>query len=237
MTPPAVADYWQRAFGGGTRAIDDGTVCLTIDAGLGAARAAMILRRGDGRTSIALTPTIAERAGLSDMPPPPLPVVRERLAAAGFALNDPDLLFYPPADASFSTPDGTHVVRRLETADEAAFAAFHAAASPQDLDDAWVEFDHPVVFGSFVADRIVCAASTLPWDRSPLADLGILTLPDSRGRGHARAVLAAIGRHVRSTGQELQYRCQTDNTASVALARAAGLAAFGEWDVLRDPVD
>lgn len=236
MIPPTAIAYWDRAFGGGVTAFDDGTVSLTIDGALGAARAAMILWVDDGRSRIALTPMIAERADLADSPPTPLPIVRERLVAAGFALNDPDLLFYAPTDHPLAAPTAGHVVRRLEPSDAAAFGAFHNAASPQDLDDAWVEFDHPVLFGSFVDGALVCAASTLPWDRSPLADLGILTLPDARGRGHARAVLTAIGRDARSTGQELQYRCQTDNAASVALARAGGLVAFGEWEVLRDPV-
>jgi hypothetical protein len=31
---------------------------------------------------------------------------------------------------------------------------------------------------------------------------------------------------------EPQYRCQTDNAASVSLAKSAGMALFGTWEVV-----
>lgn len=60
----------------------------------------------------------------------------------------------------------------------------------------------------------------------------MLTLPPFRGRGHARAVVRAIGRHAFERGYEPQYRCQLDNYASAAVAAAAGLTVFGTWEVV-----
>lgn len=116
--------------------------------------------------------------------------------------------------------------------DGAIFSAFQSSATEQDLDDAYVELDHWAVFGSLDGDRLVCAASMYPWEDAPIADTGVLTLPPFRGRGHARRVVRSISRHACERGFEPQYRCQSDNAASAALAKAAGLALFGTWEVI-----
>ncbi len=234
MIPLRVLAYWQHQFGGGRQAFDDRAVSLTIDASLDTVQAAMILTREDGTAAVALQPPLAERAGLLDANPLPLPDVRARLAASGIVLNDPDFLFYRAADRPLEQAP-SDAVRRLTEADRDAFDRFYRSASPQDRDDAWVEFDHAAVFGSFDGDRLICAASMVPWRESPLVDLGVLTLPDARGRGHARTVIAAIADHAVGAGHEPQYRCQTDNHASVALARSAGFQSLGRWEVIRTP--
>jgi predicted GNAT family acetyltransferase len=123
-------------------------------------------------------------------------------------------------------------VRQLSLADEAVFTDFQSLASEQDLDDAYVELDHWAVFGSFEHGRLVSAASMYPWSGAKIADLGVLTLPTHRGMGHARGVVRAISRFALEQGYEPQYRCQTDNAASVSLAKSAGLALFGTWEVV-----
>ncbi len=233
MIPPNVLAYWQGQFGGGRQVFDNGAVSLTIDASLDTARAAMILTRDDGTVAVALQPSLAERASLLDAESITLLDLRARLAASGIILNDPDFLFYRAADRPLQQALSASV-RRLTEADHDAFDQFYQSASPQDRDDAWVEFDHAAVFGTFDGDRLVCAASMVPWRESPLADLGVLTLPDARGRGNARAVIAAIADHAVAAGYEPQYRCQTDNGASVALARSVGFASLGRWEVIRN---
>ena len=44
--------------------------------------------------------------------------------------------------------------------------------------------------------------------------------------------MRAISRYACEQGYEPQYRCQTDNLASVALAKTAGLTLFGTWEVI-----
>lgn len=151
---------------------------------------------------------------------------------AGVRFHDPDFLFYLSVGAA-AVPDIERrgAVRQLADADQTLFGDFHADASEQDREDAWVELDHWAVFGSFEGDRLVSAASLLRWPDSSIADLGVLTLVDARGRGHARAVVHAAARFARSKGQEPQYRCQVDNHASIALARSCGFVLFGRWTV------
>ncbi|WP_244590783.1 GNAT family N-acetyltransferase [Xenorhabdus hominickii] len=64
-----------------------------------------------------------------------------------------------------------------------------------------------------------------------IADTGVLTLESFRGKGHARKVVRAISKYAYIQGYEPQYRCQIDNFASSALARAAGLKLFGKWEI------
>ncbi|KQZ54074.1 MULTISPECIES: GNAT family N-acetyltransferase [Ensifer] len=107
---------------------------------------------------------------------------------------------------------------------------FQGSASEEDLDAAYVELDHWLVYGAFDGDRLVCAASMYPWQERQIADLGVLTLVSDRGKGHARKVVRAISRAALEKGYQPQYRCQLDNHASVALAGAVGVTLFGQWE-------
>lgn len=195
--------------------------------------AADVLEMVDGQTRAVLVPGLAEPLRLQLHGELSVPVFREALLDAGLTFHGPDYLFYfsrVDKDRLLHEPIDGHV-RRLTEADGSAFAEFQSSASEDDLDAAYVELDHWAVFGAFEQDRLVCAASMYPWEKSHLADLGILTLPDFRGRGYGRRVLRAICANAVEQGYEPQYRCQLDNLASKALAEASGLTLFGTWDV------
>jgi RimJ/RimL family protein N-acetyltransferase len=156
------------------------------------------------------------------------------LAAANVSLHPADAVFYFSLAAKkdlLSELDQANV-RRLTERDRTAFAAFVSAAPAQDLDDAYVEMDHWVVFGAFREERLVCAASMYPWGDSDLGDLGVIALPDYRRQGLSRSVVRAVCRHAYGHGLEPQYRCQLNNTASRALAASAGLTWYGNWETV-----
>ncbi|AQX05357.1 acetyltransferase [Elizabethkingia meningoseptica] len=160
---------------------------------------------------------------------------KEHLKAAGIYLNGPDHIFYFSESAKqelLQSPISA-TVRKLSALDEKLFADFTSAASEQDLDDAYVELDHWIVFGSFEDGKLVSAASVYPWNEEvKIADLGVITLSDYRGRGHAKNLVRAICKYACEQEYEPQYRCQLDNHASVALAKASGFSLFGKWDVI-----
>lgn len=231
--PLPVINHWHRAFAT-DRPIVHGTLSYGVSATLNPRRPAMILQETDGTAQAVVTPEVAHRIGLQASDALSVADLQDRLAAAGIALHDPDHLFYLATDRRQATAP-TATARRLSEADRPAFDTFYHAASEQDREDAWVELDHWAVFGCFDGDRLVCAASMNLWDDSPIADLGVLTLPDARGKGFGRAVVQAINHHARQQGYEPQYRCQLDNRASVALAKSCGLALFGQWIVAAGP--
>ena len=228
---PEIIDFWNASFAGDVLASADRfTVAVNPDHDEDSP--AMVLHTAENGVIVALSPALA--AALSPAAGQALTeaTLRQGLRAAGIVLNGADNLFYfTEADKAVLLREnsGDHV-RALTAKDASAFALFQGAASEEDLDAAYVELDHWLVYGAFDGDRLVCAASMYPWQERQIADLGVLTLASDRGRGHAREVVRAISRAALERGYQPQYRCQLDNHASVALAGAAGLTLFGQWE-------
>ncbi|HTJ69705.1 MAG TPA: MFS transporter [Actinospica sp.] len=232
MFSPVVTDFWRESFADGNVVSREGAFSIAVNADLREDRQLMVLTTPD-RVRAVLSPALAEVLGRSsDAAPMSEAGFREALREAGLTLHDADNLFYYAQDdlQELLRQEPNTSVRQLTEADAALFDVFTASASEQDLDDAYVELDHWAVFGAFADDRLVSAASMYPWGGAKVADLGVMTLPDYRGRGHARAVVRASYKYAAEQGYQPQYRCQLDNHASVALAKAAGLTHFGTWE-------
>ena len=223
----------------------DGVV-VWVNPALSENRSVSLLRVDGGATVLSLSPARADALGFTDGERVELAHAVARISGSGIALNTPDNLFYLTLQeqatlseqarlseqAQLRDEAGVADTRELTAADAASFDAFTRAAPDDDLDEAFVELDHWLVVGTFVDGRLACAASAYPWDETQLADVGVITLPEFRGRGLGRATVRAISAEALGRGYEPQYRCQLDNTASVALARASGFTRFGEWEVI-----
>ncbi|WP_227774663.1 GNAT family N-acetyltransferase [Paenibacillus sp. NAIST15-1] len=229
-----IAAFWREQFGNGEVLYHDEVLTLTINPDLSDANRVMVLAMTDGKVMAVLTPALADKAGLTQQAELTEAILRQKLIKAGVTLHGADYLFYfTEADKNSlmqEAVDGD--LRQLTEQDHAVFFEFQASSSEQDLDDAYVELDHWAVFGSFEQNRLVSAASMYPWLNSHIADTGVLTLNDYRGKGHARRVVRSISKYSYAQGYEPQYRCQLDNHASTSLARAAGLTLFGKWEVV-----
>lgn len=225
-----IDDFWNSRFAAPRRA-DIAGVQTSISAELDADMRVMILEHMTGETRAVLTPEIAGLIGMTPRSAWVIEDLRRALADKGVVLHGADHLFYCPEDmiGQLGSRPAEPDVRRLTAADAAQFARFEAAATEQDLDDASVALDHWAAFGAFAGDRLVAIGSIYPWMNAPLADMGVLTLADARGQGHARAVVRAMAAYAMAQGLQPQYRCQTDNDASIALARSAGFAPYGIW--------
>ncbi|MFL1673209.1 GNAT family N-acetyltransferase [Paenibacillus dendritiformis] len=230
-----ITDFWQAQFLSGDVLYSDEVFTVAINPDLDEDSRVMVLETADGRVMAVLTPALADKVGLYQRQDLSEATFRRKLNEAGVKLHGADYLFY------FSEDDKNVLLqenlegdlRRLTEQDDADFSEFQSSASEQDLDDAYVELDHWAAFGSFEQNRLVCAASMYPWeDNAQIADLGVLTLTPFRGKGHARKVVRSISKYACDQGYEPQYRCQLDNLASTALAKAAGLTLFGKWDVV-----
>jgi len=239
MFSPVVTDYWHATFGGTRILSRSESFTVAVDPGLSEDRRVMMLTAsGDGMVSAVLTPSLADALGLPDPSDCAHPLTesgfRRALTEAGVALHGADHVFYfSEAGRQALLEQSPHEhVRRLTQADAAIFSEFESSASEQDLDDAYVELDHWAVFGAFKQNRLVTAASMYPWGNARLADIGVLTLPPFRGQGNGRSVVRASSRYAVQQGYEPQYRCQLDNEASIALARASGFTHFGTWQVV-----
>lgn len=235
-----ITDYWREQFLEGDVLYSDELFTVAINPGLDEDSRVMMLETTDGRIMAVLTPAMADKIGLyqQDLSEE---IFREKLNEVGVTLHGADYLYYfTEADKNVLLQENLEGdLRRLTEQDVAVFSEFESFAPEQDLDDAFVELDHWVVFGSFEQNRLVCAASMYPWEHeTQIADLGVLTLALFRGKGHARKVVRSICKYAYDQGYEPQYRCQLDNHVSTSLARAAGLTLFGKWDVISpDSID
>ncbi|MCH1884423.1 GNAT family N-acetyltransferase [Agrococcus sp. ARC_14] len=236
MHSSTVTEHWLPHLPAAAAPRASGTLRVVVDDALSHERRLSVLEPVDGAGVVALTTEMAAALDLADGSELDRPALAAALAGATVRLHGADHLFFLPAEEHEpllreSVPPH---IRQLTEGDAEAFAAFEGEASEGDLDDAYVELDHWLVFGAFVGDELACAASMYPWAGSALADLGVLTLPRFRGQGIARQTVRAMSAHALGLGYEPQYRCQLDNLASVALAQSAGLTRLGSWDVVAE---
>lgn len=232
MFSPTITGYWLA--GQQDDSSDRGGYTVIVDEALGEDVSLTLLRVRGGRRMITVAPPAAIALSLANGDVVEEDELHARIHGAGFVLNGADHLFYLPLEDQQALLSG-HAqadTRRLTSADAAEFERFCTDAPDGDLDEAFVELDHWLVYGTFADGALVAAASAYPWRGSRLADIGVITLPAFRGRGLARRVVRAIAGDALRQGYEPQYRCQLDNLASIALAGSAGFARFGEWDVV-----
>lgn len=184
----------------------------------------VVLRR-TARAAVVMVPaTLAARLGAALLAPAGgARASAERLAAAwpeaGLRLRWRDFLTYLDPGAPRPAPDGA--VRRLEPGDAPALAELAAACSPRERALAQVAISDPVGVGVFEGRRLLGVA-TLLFQGAEIADVGVLTRPDARGRGVARragTLLAWLGQR---RGRTMQYSTQEDNPASLRVAAALG---------------
>lgn len=243
MSPfsPSIEAFWRAIFLDGDVLYRDALLNVVANAQLDADRRAMVWRPAGGTTHAVMTPAIADQLGIGPSQEAMTEAtLRQTMVDCNVHLHGADYVFHfteVGKHALLQEQPPVHVRQLHPVEDAAVFAVFQSSASEQDLDDAYVELDHWAVFGAFEQDRLVCAASMYPWAGQKIADLGVLTLPPYRGQGHAARVVRAISRYAYGQGHEPQYRCQTDNAASVALAGSAGLALFGTWEVVAQVAD
>lgn len=235
---PEIYKQWIAPFEGGDTVRESEAFRLAVNDKLDEGERVQILVRPE-RTYVLMTPAVRDLPGVADAENEE--ALRAALLAAGIPLNGPDHLFFldDATKQQLQESDNPSHVRRLTEADAAAFEAFEAGVSEEDLDGASVELDHWMVYGAFAGDTLVAVGSSYPFeDDVALADMGVVTHPEHRGSGHARSVIYALARGALAAEHEPQYRCQIDNTSSVKLATRSGFTSIGTWDLpLPDDAD
>lgn len=124
-------------------------------------------------------------------------------------------------------PDSRYTVRALTPADQAAFDAFQARCSPDDLNESDISISQDTPFGVFEGDRIVAGASTYLW--TGLVDVGVLTDPDARRQGLGKAVVSAVCAHFLQMEDDstiVCYRHGLNNLGSQGIALSLGFAHY-----------
>jgi RimJ/RimL family protein N-acetyltransferase len=142
-----------------------------------------------------------------------------------FSGHDVNLIHYLyPPDLPAREPPAPLELRQLTLADAAAMDALHEANTAEDVDDGYVEVTHEVAFGCFHGELLAAASSG--YRRAGFMDIGVLTHPGFRERGLGKAVAGALCVWCAEHRVIAQYRCNTTNKASHALAKALNFRLF-----------
>lgn len=236
--PDSIHHHWQLPFVG-TTLYHDAHLRVVINPALEADEGVTILHTvSNAHTQVALLPAIADAlhtAGhLNHTGVLTETALRNGLAHLGIHMHSADGLYYATTatrEQWLSQNDAPHL-RQLQHDDEMLLATLEYQSSDHDLDNAQITIEDWAVFGVITSDQqLLSVASIYPWGGPTLLDIGVLTLNSARGKGYGRQLVQAAGRFALQHNGELQYRSQTDNHASIALAKAACLTLFGYWEI------
>lgn len=117
-------------------------------------------------------------------------------------------------------------IRALTTNDAQQLEELRAACSEIERDTGDVEISQHSVIGWLETGALLSAASLIV--EGQIADVGVLTHPDHRGRGLGKAVVTALIHRALEAGLTVQYMTQQENTGSRRIAAALRLTPFFE---------
>src|SRR5262245_25024709 len=151
------------------------------------------------------------------------PVEARGILGSGIGVLGPAMLAFTATAAATPAPSpaepsepGAPDLDQLSAACDPADAAESALA-------AWTHWVHVIR----ERDLVVAAAGAQVW-AGTLANLGVLTRPDRRGRGLGATVAASVMRAALAAGLVTQWRARWELTASRRLAAGLGFVELGE---------
>ncbi|PUB32680.1 hypothetical protein C8J95_10481 [Elizabethkingia sp. YR214] len=159
-----VTAFWKEEMNGDLWYKDD-SFTLMINEDLEEDGQVMLLESADKQSvNAVVTPAIMKRIGLTVNDSLSESAFLQLLKNAGISLHGADYIYYYQEEnkKKLLEAESIETIRRLNALDAEAFEYFVSSASEQDLDDAYVELNHWVVFGSFEDGKLVSAASMYP---------------------------------------------------------------------------
>lgn len=146
-----------------------------------------------------------------------------------------DHLFYLyPADRIAFNVDAPFHIRQLLADDEAHLDALNNACTKEEVDNSFVAIDELGGWGCFHHEQLVSAAAFSDWGL--YGDMGVITHPNFRRQGLAKAVVSAASEHALAVGKLPVYRCHITLFSSINTAKGVGFrpyqTSYFQMDVL-----
>ncbi len=154
----------------------------------------------------------------------------ERLPQFSGRVIGPASLFYAdkiPAGWSKITPPPEVNVRGLAGSDARAFGEFTSHLDEYDREHGGLDFSPKAIWGAFVEERLVAAASYDLWP-GRLAHLGVAVHPDFRGRKFGQAVAMEAAKGALAQDRIVQFRVMQARPDGMDLAARLGFERFAE---------
>ena len=132
--------------------------------------------------------------------------------------------YLDPKDFKSFSVRGDFTTRRLDAEkDYLSLMSLYEASTEDDLDYAAIDIDKPdpVIYGIFAERQLAAYASHRYWE-DVIADIGVLTHPNYRGRGLGKAVVAALCEWCIENEVVPMYRVFSNLVHSLRLSQALG---------------
>jgi GNAT superfamily N-acetyltransferase len=142
------------------------------------------------------------------------PVIERRGAAEPYLYLLPEC-FQPVATAG---------VRELGDDDADALGQLRSLLSPREAE--YVGSNQAVVFGAYVGETLVAAASHYVFEEDGVASAGVITHPDYRRQGSGKAVTAAAAQWALDRGWIVEWSTTAQNRGSLGIAAALGFRQY-----------
>jgi RimJ/RimL family protein N-acetyltransferase len=117
--------------------------------------------------------------------------------------------------------------------DPSELASLRGAVQRAEWSEGGFGHDDDVTFGAYHGNVLVAAGNLTDFAGRP-ADVGLVTHPDHRGKGHGLALARDMTTWAFAHGAEVvRYRALTTNMPSLAIARRAGFTPYGSNVAIR----
>ncbi|MEK5216950.1 GNAT family N-acetyltransferase [Psychrobacillus sp. FSL H8-0487] len=136
-------------------------------------------------------------------------------------------------DASSFMEQKTHEVVELVTEHQLALLQeLRLSCSETEWKHSDIDFQRRPIIARFCDEKIVTAGS---WrvESSGIISVGIISHPNYRGNGHAKAVVSALTSKGLKTGATMHYQTLKSNTSSVAIAHSLGYKELAHTIAIR----
>jgi len=151
------------------------------------------------------------------------------LKGLSIKIRVPEYAYYLGLD-NFQPVKSAHV-RQLNASDRESLENLQNACTSKETELGEVEIHHPAIFGCFVDNQLVAAASLI-FDGEIIADVGALTHPNFRGCGFGKTVVTALCQWGLEQHRILQYWTMHSNVNSMKLALSLGFSKYATEELL-----
>ena len=222
--------FWNETFEF-PKIFENSDVLVRIKEDIGSRHPIIKLHRSDGRVFIIMTSEFSKKLLVTTNST--LFDIETALYQNSMKWYSEDALYYlaDEKEKILMNDSDAEDVRQLSESDISLFQNFESRNTEDDLEGVEVELDNEAVFGQIENESLNCVADYYRWSNKNVADIGVLTAPDSRGKSIATNVVKALSRHALENGLLPQYRCQLDNFGSIKVAEKAGFKYYGLWTV------
>lgn len=129
------------------------------------------------------------------------------------------------ADKQDFTPADTQGARLLEQGDDALIRGLAEGCGEATWKQSKLALDRKPNFGLVVDGKLVAASGYIVMG-DLLAYIGVVTHPQRRGKGYAKAVVSASMAYAFENGLTAMWRTLSENTAAVTLAQSVGFRPY-----------